>query len=507
MGNLPQIDGPASIAIRLPTPAYLMDHHFQGRPVLPAVEAMEALARTAKHFNPEIAVHNISRIRFDKFLYTDPGRDHLTALAELQPSSNGQWQFSLITRSKAPGAGITRTKVHARLYFGGSDTLKDPWPLDVSAAPEGICLPITPEKLYEQLVPFGPAFRNIVSPVYISPDGALARIKTPDISAADDHCLGSPFALDAAMHAACAWAQHYKGIVAFPVSIDARTIVKPALPDSIYYGRIRPQSSFDDLQVFDIQLIDEHGEPCEIVQGVHMRDVSGGRLHPPEWIICKAEIDPLAALRKDCLGLSVIELDAMASFAPRVLTPLEEERFIKMGPRRRKSFLAARLALKRLYRRCRSDDSSTPAHCIQTVKKGASLPICGQNDSTGQGNMHCSASHDRRLAVAAADAKPVGIDVESGAHRALESCRIYMERQERKLVEASDSAGPQAALRIWSIKEAAAKALGINLADAWQQVQVTGVGDRHSSFMVDGKAMTARHAWVDEHLITVFVVP
>jgi len=483
-----------------------MDHHFLGQPVLPAVEAMEILARTTKEAYPHLAVDHLTHIRFDKFLPMDPSKAQLEAVVELQPSVDGQCQASLMTRTKAPKAAITRTKVHARLSFDQSRATPTPWPLDVAAAPEGICLSVTPVKIYGELVPFGPAFQNIVSPVHLSPDGVLVRIETPEEAwTGGGNYLGSAYALDAALHGACVWAQHFRGVVAFPTAIGERTIIRPTLPGRIYYGRIRPRMLSDDLLIFDICLLDEQGELCETIQGIHMRDVSGGRLQPPDWIIRKNGFDSLDEIKNNCLDFTVVELDALAPFAAQTLTSLERERYNKIGPRRRPSFLAARLALKRLYRRCRQEDALIPAHSIETVCGNSPLPRCARTDATPDADLQCTVSHDRRLAVAAVDSKPVGIDVESITGKALKSGRIFMGSMERQLVELSDLGARQAALRIWSIKEAATKALGLSMADAWQSVRVTRIGERRSSFVVDGRAMTAHHATVDDHLVSLVV--
>ena len=65
----------AHCASTIHNPGYLKDHLFQGKPVLPAVEAMEALADQAKHIDPECLVTTIADACFDKFLVIDPDID------------------------------------------------------------------------------------------------------------------------------------------------------------------------------------------------------------------------------------------------------------------------------------------------------------------------------------------------------------------------------------------------------------------------------------------------
>lgn len=507
MGNIPKISQSVIIPVNLPVPDYLADHHFQGQPVLPAVEAMEILARTAKTIHPDVSVDHLSDIRFDRFLPLDPSSGRLDASVELRASESQGWEAALMSRTRTPKAAITRTKVHARLTFRRHDAPQPRWPLDVAAVPEGICLSVDPKSVYKELVPFGPAFRNIVSPIHISPDGAIARIKTPLHKgiAGSGRCLGSPYALDAAMHAACVWSQHYRGVVAFPVAIEERTILSPIQADSIYYGRVKPRNISDDRMIFDIAVLDENGGLCELSSGVQMRDVSGGRLKPPEWILRVDESDPLALLKVKSGGLTIIESDAVAPFAIRTLTSGEKKRFEKQGRMRQKSYLAGRLALKRLYRRCRGEDWSTAADCIETVQCDSPLPCCKSADAVSDANLHCSLSHDRRLAVAVAGSEPVGIDIERIFDNALESAQIYMHPDERQQVLDNALGEEEAAVRIWSIKEAAAKIFGMNLAEAWHQVRVTRIGRESSRFEMDGSTHEAYHAQVDEHVVSLII--
>lgn len=483
-----------------------MDHHFQGRPVLPAVEAMEALARVAKNNYPHIRIDHLSHIEFDKFLFMEPGADHLDAIAELRTAKDGSLQATLLTRTKAPKAAFTRTKIHVRLTFEKLPTPPKSWRIDFTAALEGICTIVAPEKIYEDLVPFGPAFRNIRSPLVISPDGALAQIKTPPHQYHGTNAqslLGSGYALDAAYHAACVWAQHYCGIVAFPVAMERRTIISPTGPAKDYVGRVIARTIAGDRLLFDILLLDRDGLVCEVAEAVHMRDVSGGRLKPPDWIRHTGRHHPLEPLKNACRDICVIELDAVAGFAAQALTPLEMEKSQKMSPRRAKSFFAGRMALKRLHRRSMANDWTKPANQIETVGKDSPLPSIDVTDSSEK--HHCSVSHDRRFAVAVVASRVVGVDVEVICPKALNSRRIFMSAAEYHLVQKSSMDDTAAALRIWSIKEAAAKATGINLADAWAQVEVTEVGESKSRITLDGKTATARHATVDDHLFTMVV--
>jgi phosphopantetheinyl transferase len=484
-----------------------MDHHFMGNPVLPAVEAMEALARIAKENYPHLRLDHLRHIRFEKFLFMDPQADHLDAMVQFQSTQQGSLQVTLLTKTKTPKAAFTRTKIHVRLDFNHRTPQHDGLPIDVTAALEGICTTVPPEKIYADLVPFGPAFQNIEHPLTLSMEGALALIKTPPRARHRPDgpgLLGSGYALDAVFHAACVWAQHYRGLVAFPVAIERRFIFTPTLPDKYYLGRVIPRTAPDEQLFFDLLLFNEDGAVCEAAQGVRMRDVSGGRLQPPEWIRHKGQPDPLEPLAASCRGMAVVELDAVAEIAALALSPLERKRYEAMGVQRRRSFLAARLALKRLQRRFTGNDWSTPAHQIDTVCQTSPRPFIGVIASCE--NLHCSAAHDHRFAMAAIASQPVGVDVEVISQRALDAGRIFMHAAEEKLVRQAPLDDTAAALRIWSAKEAAAKAMDIDLADAWERVEVTALEIAQSSISIDGKTITAHHAVADQHLFTLLKI-
>ena len=175
-----------------------------------------------------------------------------------------------------------RIKTHVSFSLSKHDAEVAELPLDLAASLQGTCIQISPDRIYDELVPFGRAYRNLCDKLIISPDGALAAIRSPEIE--PEGPLGSPFPLDAAFHAACVWAQRYSGVVAFPVGLDHRVVVSPACPGQRYFSRLVLIHTAADVLIFDIWIYDSGGRLCELAAGVRMRDVSGGRLQPPEWI-------------------------------------------------------------------------------------------------------------------------------------------------------------------------------------------------------------------------------
>ena len=289
MESISEVSEKKQLPLKIHLHRYLFDHRFEGRAVLPAVEAMQLLAVSARSALPDMPVNCMRDGSFDKFLYLDDLADPeaTTAINELQKDPGGSIQTKLITRNRLKAAGITRMKQHVRLTF---EPPAEPTPLpsfNRLSELRGSIFTITAERVYEELVPFGPVYQNIEGELNLSKEGAVAGLACPSGWDAPQLPLGSPFALDAAFHAACAWGQRFEAIVAFPVGFDERVVFQPARPGKRYLSRVIPLRSEGKPPTlfFDLWIYTESGEPCETVRGLRMQDVSGGRWKPPQWVI------------------------------------------------------------------------------------------------------------------------------------------------------------------------------------------------------------------------------
>ncbi|MCP4367256.1 MAG: hypothetical protein GY797_03955, partial [Deltaproteobacteria bacterium] len=274
---------------------YLLDHKFEGKAVLPAVEAMQILAVSTQKYLPDIDIRYIENAKFDKFFYIEPDNapnakpntKRIKAFNEIKMNENGAITAKLITKTTSKKTGITRVKEHAVMQFSGGKSDTKPPSLDNVSEQIKNGFNIAPDKLYNDLVPFGPAYHNIKDSLFVSKEGAIAAIQAPEQSAINKlkMPLGSPFPLDAAFHAACAWGQRYMAVVGFPVGFAKRMVIQLTRPGKSYTCLIFPVHVTADLLVFDIRLYDLNGILFEVVSGVQMRDVSAGRMKPPQWVI------------------------------------------------------------------------------------------------------------------------------------------------------------------------------------------------------------------------------
>ncbi|MCJ7685307.1 MAG: polyketide synthase dehydratase domain-containing protein, partial [Desulfobacteraceae bacterium] len=225
MEDLPKIAEKVRLPLKIKIYPYLMDHQFEGKAVLPAVETIQLLAASTLGYLPDIGIDTILDARFDKFLYINPRVALIDAFNDIEVNDDGSVVSRLITKTGSKKGSITRTKEHVSIRFSKNPQEPAPPLLDEISALEGLGIDIPSDKLYGELVPFGPAYHNVKEILTVSEQGAIASVYAPD-NGAPSTPLGSPFPLDAALHAACAWGQRYKGIVGFPVGFGIRHIFK-----------------------------------------------------------------------------------------------------------------------------------------------------------------------------------------------------------------------------------------------------------------------------------------
>jgi len=473
---------------------------------MPAVEALQILADRMQTAAEGVDVRDMAAARFPKFLAIDPHQESVTVRCRATELAGGGRRVSLSSTTTVGSARIRRSITHTEAIFGAAGAPLSVFPLDLAAAVQGPCDTIDPLVIYRELVPFGPDYRSICAPLVVSADGALARVRAPSEASALPGPLGSGFPLDGAFHAACVWGQRFAGRVAFPVAIGRRIILESTRPGGIYTARVVPVEVTPTVLIVDIWILDKNGNCREAALQVEMRDVSRGTWQPPSWIAAPRHCTPLFPWASACQGIVMIERDHLAGFAAAALGPAEAQRMAGMGDKRRQGYIGGRLALKRLWRNLSGGDRQTPPAAIVTVT-GDDLRPCLPAVDDGPA-CHCSLAHDDRFCVAVAHHAPVGIDVEPLPGRTMRAEHIFMQASERAVVQAAALDAAAAALRVWSVKEAASKAFGIALDEAWARITIISIGDAASRFNDHrGRPMAACHGIVDGHLMTVVTEP
>ncbi len=253
---------------------WFRDHGFAGKIILPAVETLLIMGREVEKIHRNYNIATMLDAGFGKFLPIGPNDKKLPVLVEVVDDDNDKITAKLFSR--------VRKKTFSRLLEHGRVTFKQTVPHSLPPVPRlnpsESLLTVSAEIIYRKLVPFGPAYQNIIGELKLTDQGAWGKARTPYLSVADPENCGSPFIFDAAMHAASVWGQSFADFVPFPVGFVERVITKPTRAGEVYDICVVPTEIKPGEQLYNVW-ISCSGKLFEYVEGMKMRDVGGGK--PP----------------------------------------------------------------------------------------------------------------------------------------------------------------------------------------------------------------------------------
>jgi phosphopantetheinyl transferase len=192
----------------------------------------------------------------------------------------------------------------------------------------------------------------------------------------------------------------------------------------------------------------------------------------------------------------LLDIETISPVEEHLFTPREAARAMRMGPRRRRGFAAARVVLKRLARHLGLAKRRRPDRMIETLGPDDVKPSLA---GTG---IYCSVSHSGRFVAAVAHTHPIGVDLERVSEKVMRTRHLSMSPKERDLVSRSGLGPERAATRVWTTKEAAAKALGLHLFQALREVEVVKVGEQGGVMRYQRKTYPVRHAEGNGYVLT-----
>jgi phosphopantetheinyl transferase len=201
-------------------------------------------------------------------------------------------------------------------------------------------------------------------------------------------------------------------------------------------------------------------------------------------------------LQSACLGMIFLDMETISPVEEHLFTPRDAARAVRMGARRRKGFTAARVALKRLARQLNLVEKDRPDRTIETLAPDDVRPCLSES------GIYCSVSHCARLVVAVAHRHPIGVDLEMVSEKVIRTKHLFMLPRERDLISLSGLDPERTATRLWTIKEAAAKALGLHLFQALREVEVVSVGEEEGVMRYQEKTYPVRHAEGNGYVMT-----
>ncbi|MBP7232607.1 MAG: polyketide synthase dehydratase domain-containing protein [Syntrophaceae bacterium] len=255
---------------------------MEGKAVLPAVEALAFLALSIKSQYPHAFLNHQLHASFSRLLVIPPKGKTLDTQVEMDEDPSGI-NAALLTSINIQNTGIRRNLEHTRVTFSQNMLLPKPGMSFQDASKlDGNCIQVSAASIYRDLIPFGTSYQNIIGDLSVSPQGALAHISGG--TTANNILLGSPFVLDATMHATCVWGQRFVDTVLFPVGFNERILYKLTHQQATYLVRIVPVNLLCKPLIFNAWIFDQQEELCEQICGLQMQDIFGGRIKPPAWI-------------------------------------------------------------------------------------------------------------------------------------------------------------------------------------------------------------------------------
>jgi phosphopantetheinyl transferase len=204
----------------------------------------------------------------------------------------------------------------------------------------------------------------------------------------------------------------------------------------------------------------------------------------------------LEQLQSTCLGMILLPIEDLFSQEKNFLTSHEKERIKKMGLLRKKSFMASRAALKRLARQLGLVKENRPDRTIETLGPDNVRPCLADS------RLYCSVSHSGSMVVAVAHRHPLGVDLESISEKALRALQVFRIAKEQELISFSPLGPERAATRIWTSKEAAAKAMGLHLFQALREIEGVSLGELEGLIRYRGKTYPVRYGEGDGQVIS-----
>lgn len=213
----------------------------------------------------------MEQARFARFLEIPPHCTKVDALIECR-NENGSICAKLLRRTAFKT--MTRLREHGEIRFSPVPLPDRLNPAATVRKPEESAIKVPAERIYREMVPFGPAYQTLTGILLLSEKGAWGTLQAPLLPEANiSQRIGSPFPLDGALHAACVHGQQYVDFVPFPVGFARRVINKPTRPGQTYGITIVLVSRTTEELVFDLVISDNDGQICETVTGVRMRNV------------------------------------------------------------------------------------------------------------------------------------------------------------------------------------------------------------------------------------------
>jgi acyl transferase domain-containing protein/phosphopantetheinyl transferase len=443
-------------------------------PVVPLTGLLELMADAARSASPGLTVIGLEQVRVRRWLVAAP------------PTT---------ATLRADASDRTRVKVTIDGYASSTVLLAathpPPPPADTAPLRDQRPAPVDATTLYVDGWMFhGPAYAGITSLDTLAADGIRGELTALPASGA---------LLDAAGQLIGHWMQVSADTdqVVFPIGIGAvRWYGPPPHPGDRLHCTARITELTADRMRADAQLCTPDGRVRITITGwathrfstdermwqlkQHPGEIGAGEPQPDGWTLVR-ERWPDTATRELVMR--------------RYLVAAERAEYADRSPIAQREWLLGRVAAKDAVRELlwrRGAGSLFPSQ-IRVGNDAAGRPWA--RGPAGE-HLHVSLAHAGHLAVAvAAEQGPVGIDIEPIADRRIAD--VALTDTETALVDGATDR-PELLVRLWTAKEAVAKATGAGLGGRPRRFAVTDLDATGCTVAVDGREWHVRHRVHDE---------
>jgi len=525
----------------------LTDDELMGLPVMPLTMSMEMLAEAAQLLIPDKVLVGMRDVRAYRWIALEDDRLTLKITATRKPSPSSHEIHVQVSDAGAQTVHGTPV-IEGTMIF--DETYPDPPAVSAFELREERPSHWMPEKLYEEGMFHGPAFRGVVSMDRWGEDGAEATLEVLPLeglfaSGAGQTLLTDPVLLDQPGQVVAFWmAEHLeRGYVIFPFRLEALHLYGPPLsahactePGRSEHVKCQARIALvGDWQVrSDLDVVQRDGRVWARFVGWEDKRFDLPRalfrflLSPQNVVLSESQAISVASLPEGeefqayRLGLDAFPEDfftAHGGIWQRVLVHLvlsrrERElwRSLRMPELRRLEWLLGRVVAKdavRQHLKQRYGLSLCPAD-IEILPDDNGRPVC-QGVWTDQlpGVPILSLSHTSGVAMAVAGdcsaGVGVGVDIEhvGRMNEDVEGLAFTPEEQEllSSVRHASDDGWP---LRFWCAKEAVAKALGQGMIGGPQALVVKALDAVTGTVKMSLDGEMARRCPGSNNMLTVY---
>lgn len=454
-----------------PSHPLLNDHRIDRAAVFPGAGGIEIMRKAAEILDPSTCEMVMQNVRFLKPLKIFKNEKFVAKVDVFRVSDpvikfKAHISSSLLDKEGRP---FGEPRFHHELSLGSDE------PVHIDVPDHNWKQTVfVPEKEIYSVFFHGPAFR-FLDYVSVEGKGNGIRFRFKDTKHRPDMFPDIiPAAIETAFQAGAAFGLESYGVIPLPVGVEKIVILKPngtpthgvVIPTNIIS---KPGTDVRTKIRFDGILSEADGTPVIFLKGFEMLELKRVNSFPNRIFEEMSPVDELPdELEKD-------------SESARLFVDGDSTSYLANAtPKRRKEWIAGRIIMRRALTRLLSNNGNAryKDKLVRILSDDLGKPTVSFSDDSDSEFAAVTVSHSNGLvmgsAVAAEAFQGIGIDIEKVEKRSQGWGSDYFSDSEIELANGSDDRARQLT-RIWSLKEASLKALGVGLRYDLRDINVVSI--------------------------------